>query len=328
MNLKSMPRLSRLPLLIMLVILVIVGSCSKREWIRSEGMIWNTTWHLTYCGEKYLTDSVLRVLDDVGKSLNVFDTTSLVSSVNRNCSLVIDDNFRRVYISSLVMNKISDGMFDPTVGPLVKAWGFGPGHVLTADTAAVDSMMNFIGINRTRLEADTLLVKSDQRIQFNFSAIAKGYACDRVGEMLRRNGVENFLIEIGGELALGGISPKGGNWKISIDKPIVTDSLEIHDALEVVELTDCGMATSGNYRNFRSDGGKKYGHTISPVSGRPVDTDVISATIIAPTAMEADAAATACMAAGSRMARKIIEELGFKAMLVLSDSTIWTNSTW
>ncbi len=285
-------------------------------------MVWNTTYHITYNGNPELRDSILMVLNRVGKSLNVFDTTSIVSRVNLNYSTIVDSSFKRVYNVSKRINSASEGMFDPTLSPLITAWGFGPGNKLTADTIAIDSILNYVGIGKTRLEGDKI-IKDDPRIQFNFSAVAKGYGCDEVAAMFTRNGVTDYLVEIGGEIAVCGKNPGGGLWSVSIDRPIQTDSTVNHDACGVIHLTNAGIATSGNYRNFKKEGGKTLGHTISPLTGRPIATDVISATVIAPTAMEADATATACMASGSQKSKTLLQRLRFEGMLILSDSTIW-----
>lgn len=298
-------------------------ACESSSYVMEDGMVWNTTYHITFKGSPHLRDSVMAILNDVGKSLDVFDSTSLVSRVNSADSLRVDSHFIKVYNASRLVNVASGGMFDPTLSPLITAWGFGPGHKLSADTLAIDSILEFVGIAKTRLVGD-MIVKDDPRVQFNFSAVAKGYGCDEVANMFRRNGVYDYLVEIGGEIALSGKNPRGGKWKVSIDRPLQTDSTVSHDACGVIELTDAGMATSGNYRNYKKEGGKTFGHTISPLTGRPVATDVISATVIAPTAMEADAAATACMASGSEKSKAMLRQLRFEGMLILSDSSIWT----
>lgn len=323
MKLNSFFKFS-IPFFLLCAVSLSLSSCLSDSFQKQEGMIWNTTFHITYKGNPELKDSVLATLDDVSKSLNVFNKESLISKVNDSDSCLVDSHFRKVYTYSRIINTASDGMFDPTLSPLITVWGFGPGHEVTADTLAIDSILRFVGIEKTRLSGNCL-VKDDPRIQFNFSAIAKGYGCDAVAEMLKRNGVYDYLIEIGGEIALSGKSPKGGNWKISVDKPIMTDSTEVHDSAMVIALTDAGVATSGNYRNFHRQGEKTFGHTISPVTGRPVATDVISATVIAGTSMEADAAATACMASGSDKAKSLLGSLGMEGMLILSDSTVWTS---
>ncbi len=302
---------------------IIFFGCSQTRFNKAQGLIWSTSYHITYDGPTALSDSVIAVLNELDKSLNVFDSTSLVSRVNLADTIIVDRHFKNVYSASLKMAKESGGQFDPTLSPLITAWGFGPGHTPTADTINIDKILDYVGIDKTRMIGDTL-IKDDIRINFNFSAVAKGYACDEIAAMLKRNKVTDFLIEIGGEIAVAGVSPSHDLWKISIDTPIESDSSVIHDAYVVLKVTDSGIATSGNYRNYHREGGKTLGHTISPKTGRPVKTDVLSATIIAPTAMYADAAATACMAAGSEVAKQLISSLGYEGLLILADSTTWS----
>ncbi len=311
------------------VISILSGGCGRsgngdsREYQNAEGMIWNTTYHVTYNGGSELKDSIMQVLNKVGASLNVFDENSLVSRVNVSDSTAVDTDFIRVYVESVKVNRLTDGAFDPTLGPLIEAWGFGKGHKATGDTARIDSLMKFVGIDKTRLSMDTL-VKDDSRIRFNFSAIAKGYGCDCVGEMLQRNGVEDWLVEIGGEISCRGKSPEGGKWRVSIDRPVMQKDRILHDSQCVVEVTDAGIATSGNYRNLQSDEkGQYYGHTISARTGRPARTDVISATVIGRTAMESDALATAFMAMGADDVKRLNKSTRLSVMLVLADSTVW-----
>lgn len=298
--------------------------CKRSEYRNAEGMIWHTQYHMTYDSEHDLTDSIISMMQQVDASLNVFDTTSIISRVNRGEEIEIDKHLTEVYRESVRINRLSNGAFDPTLGPLITAWGFGKGHKDTADTLMIDSLMAFTGISKTKLD-NGRLIKQDRRIQFNFSAIAKGYGCDEVNKMLARNGVANRLVEIGGEISCAGKSPSGMKWRVSVDRPIMTDSV-IHESQCVIEITDCGLATSGNYRNFHtSASGETYGHTISAVTGRPVRTDVLSATVIAPTCMEADALSTSMMALGSKEARKLAESLHYPVMLVLNDMSVWKN---
>ena len=309
--------------LILVALIMLPGMVSCEDtYIKEEGMVWNTMYHITYQGDRSLTDSVMPVLNEVGGSLNVFDESSLVSRVNKSKSTPVDEHFMTVYNTSVIMNGVSDGMFDPTLSPLITAWGFGPGHKATADTIAIDSILTFTGIGKTRLEGP-VLVKDDVRTQFNFSAVAKGYGCDKVAEMLRRNGVENYLVEIGGEIAVGGVSPSGESWKVSVDNPVEQGDTVSHDSFTILSVTNAGIATSGNYRNFHKAGTETFGHTISPRTGRPVRTDVISATVIAPTSMEADAAATACMASGSEISKEMLKTLRYDGMLILADTTVY-----
>lgn len=288
-----------------------------------QGIVWNTTYSITYCSDRDLGDSVLKCLDQVGGSLSVFDSASVVSVINRAADQApVDACVREVLLASMRVNRDSRGRFDPTVSPLVTAWGFGRGHTPTADTARIDSLLRFVGMDKCRLRGDTLY-KLHPGLQFNFSAIAKGYGCDRVAATLAANGVSDCLVEIGGEITALGRSPRGDAWRVSVDRPVTSD-MPVHSQQAVVELpSPCGMATSGNYRNFhRSPDGRAFGHTIDPVSGRPFQSDVLSASVVAPTAMEADALATACMAMTSSEAMAMADSLHRAVMLVLADSSV------
>lgn len=301
-------------LLLSFLVCAMLGSCSQGSGYHKEvGMIWNTVYHVVYKGDPALSDSILPVLNEVGASLSVFDKSSLVSKLNLSESVEADRHLIIVYDEAKKISEMSQGKFDPTVSPLIDAWGFGIGHSPTIDTLAVDSLLTFVGIEKTRREGNRI-VKDDSRTRFNFSAIAKGYGCDAVGEMFRRNGVTDYMVEIGGELALSGKSPSGGKWRIAIDSP-QESSMPGESTAKIIELTDCGVATSGNYRNFREEGGVKTAHTISPKTGRPIIGEILSATVIAPTCMEADAIATACMAGTREEAEQLLEVAGVEGYL-------------
>lgn len=299
-------------------------SCDGSRTRKMSGMVWHTEYHVTYESDRDLNDSIISVLDKVGASLNTFDSSSVVGHVNATDTVKVDKAFEDVYNESVRIHRLSGGAFDPTLGPLITAWGFGKGHKATSDTLRLDSLLNMTGILKTRI-VNHIIYKGDSRVQFNFSAIAKGYGADEVGKMLQRNGADSYLVEIGGEISCQGRSPSGSAWRVSVDRPIATDSV-IHDSQCIVEISDCGLATSGNYRNYhRADDGSIYGHTISASTGRPSRTDVLSATVVAPTCMEADGLATAMMALGSKDAKELAASLGYPVMLILPDTKVWQN---
>lgn len=293
----------------------------NEEYRKAEGMVWNTTFHVTYRNSHDLTDSIYSTLSEVGSSLNVFDDSSLISKANKRDTTIINDDFKRVYDMSVEINRESGGAFDPTLGPLIDAWGFGRGHHATSDTLQIDSLLGITGIARTRIEGN-ILIKQNPHIRFNFSAIAKGYGCDRIAEMLERNGSTDFIVEIGGEIRCSGKNPTEEKWRVSIDKPIVTDSIR-HDSQCVISVTDAGIATSGNYRNFHKNGNAVYGHTISSSTGRPIQTDVVSVTVVSSTAMEADALATAMMAMGSNKSMALAKQRKIPVLLILANGDTW-----
>ncbi|MCM1377455.1 MAG: FAD:protein FMN transferase [Clostridium sp.] len=312
------------------IVASIVGySCSPGQttgkYVSADGMVWNTTYHIVWNGDEALRDSILQVLDGVGSSLNVFDETSLVSRVNRSKEpIAIDAHFKNVYNMSKRVAQESDGAFDPTLSPLITAWGFGPGHKATADTLRLDSLLAMTGISRTHLDG-RMLYKENPKIVFNFSALAKGYGCDRVGAMFQRNGVEDYMIEIGGEVVCTGKNPEGTDWHIQIDKPIISRGV-VHESMAVIGLSGKGLATSGNYRNRQGNAGSTYGHTISAKTGRPVQTDVLSVSVVGPNAMEADALATACMATGSEKGMQMCAAMNCPVMMILTDTVIMSES--
>lgn len=314
-------------LTLLLTLLSTLTSCRNKEYRAIEGMVWNTTFHITYCGAPDLTDSVYATLRRVEMSVSAFAPHSLVSRINRCETDTVDTDFAKVYREARDVWQLSSGYFDPTLSPLINAYGFGYQNSSTPpDQSHTDSILQFVGMEKTSLNG-THLVKQDPRTEFNFSAIAKGYGCDQVGEMFQRAGVDDYMVEIGGEIALHGRNPEGGLWRISIDKPVVSNTREIHESQTVLTLTDCGIATSGNYRNYHEQGGRRVGHTFDPKTGRPALTDVLSATVIAPTCMRADALATACMSMGSERARLMADAHRLKVMLI-TPSGVWTSPSW
>lgn len=303
---------------------IISEGCDRNEgWQRSSGAVWNTLYNVTWHGPAALADSILPALRPVDESLSVFNDSSIVSRVNSNLITEVDDHFKLIYTLSYHINSLSRGAFDPTLEPAIEAWGFGRSRTPSADTLRCDSLRRFVGITRTRLVGDSL-IKHDIRTRFNFSAIAKGYGCDLVAAMLKRNGVTDFLVEIGGEVVCRGSNHRATKWQIAIDAPEENrEGLPRNDRrAETVSLTDMALATSGNYRNFHtSAGGGNFGHTISAQTCRPARTDVISATVAAKTCMEADALATTLMAIGSGRAKALCEKTKTPAMLILADSS-------
>lgn len=321
---------STYPLFILALLLV---SCGKElSWNKSQGMIWNTVWHATYKGPEDAISAAIDTLKAVERSVSAFDDNSLVSVINRNENGPIDVHFKNVYDMSRKINRLSGGLFDPTLSPLIKAWGFGKGHTPTADTARIESILTYVGIDKTRIENDTLY-KSSPEISFNFSAIAKGYGVDIAANTLQKRGCNDLMMEIGGEVVCRGLNPEGKKWRIMIETPdeeylkevFKSDKKPIFSNHLIVELSDEALATSGNYRNFHSESGQTFGHTISPVTGRPSMTDILSASVIAPSCMEADALATACMAMGSADAMAMLDRVGLPGAFILFTGEVMVN---
>lgn len=294
------------------MIALFLASCHTENYRNSSGIIWNTIYNITYQSDKNLDGTIIETLKSVESSLSPFDSLSTITAINNNLSMKTDSRIDSVFKISLLVNEASGGLYDPTVGPLTNLWGFG--YKNKSDTnlptnEEIDSVLRFVGI-RDCLIDNGIMNKKNPSTQFNFSSVTKGYGCDMVGESLRQEGVRNYMIEIGGEISLAGKNSNGSKWHIQIDAPIAEETGITHTRLAVIEVTDCGIATSGNYRNFKkNESGNKYGHILSPLSGKPETTDVLSATVIAPTCALADAIATACMLMPSQKALEMVEKI-------------------
>lgn len=303
-----------------IIVAMCMAACTgfgNAPYQKCEGSVWATTYHITYRSHKPLHDSIIHVMKQVEMSLSPFADSSTVSLINSGLSVSTDTLFRRIFNASKKVNTLSHGAFDPTVAPLVNLWGFGYRNAPTPPTEAmIDSALRLVGIAKCRIVADTI-VRPDKRMEFNFSAITKGYGCDLVGEMLRRNGCRDYMVEIGGEIAVSGTNPRGEKWHIMVDAPEENDTAVVHSRMAVIAITEAGVATSGNYRNYRKSSQGKVWHTIDPVTGHPARQHILSATVIAPSAMLADALATACMAMPIADAVTMIEAIpGTSALFV------------
>ena len=244
-----------------------------------------------------------------------------------------------MYFTALEVNRLSEGAFDITVAPLVNLWGFGLKNREHVTAEQVAELLPRIGMNKIGLMnvGDSLvyLVKSDSLIQLDAGAIAKGQSCDMIADLLRRNGCNDYLVDIGGEVVAHGVNSHGQPWRIGITRPIDDASGTVNEVEKVLQTTGIALATSGNYRNFYYDGEQKRSHTIDPRTGYPVQHSLLSATVRSSSCMRADALATACMVLGADDALTMIEQDTLSAcLLILSianhpDSTrILTSSRW
>ena len=221
--------------------------------------------------------------------------------------MTADSLLTDVFMLAKSISEETDGAFDITVAPLVNAWGFGFDSSTNVSRETIDSLRRFVGFDKIALK-DGKIVKQDSRTMLDCSAIAKGYGVDHVARLLDSKGVENYMIDIGGELVLKGNNPKMNVWRIGINKPI-DDSLSVNQELQtVIEITNAGLATSGNYRNFYYKDGKKYAHTINPRTGYPVQHNILSATVLAKNCATADAYATSFMVMGMKGAKQILKK--------------------
>ena len=298
------------------------AACNKApRWQHQQGAVWNTTFNIVYESDKDLTDSVFAVFAEIEGGLSIFTDGSIVNSVNAGDTVEVNQDFINVFETACSVSRASGGKYDPTVAPLVELWGFGRNKDITSEPTAaeIEEALKAVGINECII-INGVIVKKDRSTQFNFSSIAKGYGCDKVAAMLCRNGVNNYLVEIGGEIALKGQSHRNKDWVVQIDAP-VAEKKDEHVGMAVIEVSDCGVATSGNYRNYRVDAnGNRIAHTIDATTGYPAVTPTLAATVIAPDVMTADALATALMAMQPDDAMIMIEMMPDVEALLVIDS--------
>ena len=290
------------PFLAFLIIgTILILSKSKQaapEYRSAQGLIFGTRYNITYLYNADLKPEIEHTMALVDSALSMFNPESTISAVNSSESIQLTDTmFLKVYRRAMEISDWTGGAFDITVAPAVNAWGFGFKHAENIRQATIDSLKEIIGYKKIH-EQDGLITKDDPRIMLDCSAIAKGFGSDMVADMFRSKGINDFMVEIGGEIVVSGHNPKGKLWNIGISKP-VDDSLSINNELQtVIPVTDIAMATSGNYRNFYVKDGRKYAHTIDPHTCMPVSHSLLSATVFATDCATADALATSMMVMG------------------------------
>lgn len=295
--------------LVSLWILVLTACTNQKQYFEESGSVFHTIYHVKYEASELLTDKIDAEFQKFNLSLNPFNPNSIISKVNQNEPVEADDWFIEVFNKAKEVSDHSEGVFDITCAPLVNLWGFGFSKMDSVTPQMIDSIKQFVGYRKVKLDGRKV-VKEDPRILLNCSAIAKGYASDIIARLLEREGVKNYMVEIGGEVTMKGVNQNGNCWRIGINKP-EDDSTGIrNDIEEVVQLCKKGgVATSGNYRNYYVKDGKKYAHTIDPRTGYPSEQNILSATIVADDCITADAYATAFMAMGLEKARQAAKNI-------------------
>lgn len=275
------------------------------ETQRSDGGVFGTFYHIAYQWDKNLQEGVNATLKQVDMSLSPFNEESIISAINNNTSMDTDSMFVEVFTLAQEVSANTNGAFDITVAPLVNLWGFGFKNMDNVSQEKVESLLPYVGYQKVKL-VDGKVVKECPETMLDCSAIAKGYGVDAVGKYLERQGVKNYMVEIGGEVRVRGLNPKGELWHVGINKPNDDPTNLNNEIEEVLQLTQRSMATSGNYRNFYEKDGKKYAHTIDPRTGYPVQHSILSSTVLAEDCATADAYATSFMVMGLDRARTLL----------------------
>lgn len=326
--------------LALLPLLLLGSSCAERApqqqaaTVTIEGKTMGTYYRVVYIDslERMLQPAMDSALLALNAEVNTYDSTALISRFNRSVAgLPLRDaaggkalHFLANLAVAQRVYKLSGGYYDCTVMPLVNYWGFGYTEkkpVSQVDSLLVDSLRQFVGMPMITLEESApvpFLRKQKPGNQLDFSSCAKGYGTDLLALLLEERGITNYLVDIGGELRARGRNPEGNDWQIGVSKPV--EGAAMTDIEQIVKLRNQSMATSGNYRNYFEVNGQKYAHTINPLSGFPERSRLLSATIIAPDCMTADAFATASMAMGLERAMDVVgREPGVEGFFIYAE---------
>lgn len=294
----------QLPFLLLLIIGTVWILRKQAPYQTDQGVVFGTMYKITYQSKENLKTEIEAELQKVDLSLSPFNKQSVITHINNNTDMQTDSLFDYVFCLARQVSEETHGAFDITVAPLVNAWGFGFKNAAQVNPQTIDSLRQFVGFEKIKLE-NGKIIKSDPRTMLDCSAIAKGFGVDCVARFFDRKGIRNYMIDIGGELVMKGENAKMEPWRIGINKPI-DDSLAVNQELQtVLQISNVGLATSGNYRNFYYKDGKKYAHTIDPRTGYPIQHNILSATVVATNCATADAYATAFMVLGLDSAKAI-----------------------
>ena len=308
---------------------MLLFSCNtdNKHTLKISGNAQGTTWQITWMSGnnntyKEAIDSIFKTID---ASLSTYVPGSLISRINNNDpTVLVDDHFTNVFNQATEVSEKTGGLFDITVAPLINAWGFGFTKKAKVDSAMIDSLLTIVGYKMVKLEGRKL-VKAKPGCMLDVNAIAQGYTVDVLANFLGSKGINNYLVELGGEVFAKGKKQNGNDWRIGIDQP---NEIPAGGRLlkAKIKLRDRALATSGNYRKFYMEEGKKYAHIIDPRTGYPAKNNLLSATVLAPDCMTADAYATAFMVMGLERSKQFLgehPELGLEVYFIYDENGEW-----
>jgi thiamine biosynthesis lipoprotein len=305
-------------------ILTIFG-CNPRpvyKYNQIEGFAQGTTYHITFenSTQRNYTVAIDSILKDFDMSLSEYNPNSIISRINSNDPTVeVDEHFKTVFKKSREIWEQSGGAMDITVGPIINALGFGPSAKTVVDSANIKHLLKYIGFEKVRLENDRI-IKADTAIKLDVNSIAQGYSVDVVCNFFDSEGIDNYVVEIGGEVRAKGKNSKGLYWRIGIDKPEEGNMVPGEKLQTIISLKNQSVTTSGNYRKFYEENGVKYSHIINPKTGSPVNSRLLSVTIVAKDCITADGWDTPLMVLGLENSIKILKEHPeLEALLIYTD---------
>ena len=308
---------------------ILLISCTKQpQKINYSGVTQGSYFSITYYDEEGRTfeaafDSIFREVDN---SVSLWNENSIIRKVNRNEDVVVNQIFKDNFEWARKASEFSDGAFDATIGPLVSAWGFHYKKELEMTPKMVDSIRQLVDYRKIEI-VDDKVVKANPNMTLDFNAVAQGYTTDLIGKFLETKGIENYLVDVGGEIFARGTKPNGEMWTIGIEKP--AENFDSERSVQIkINLKDKGIVTSGNYRKYIEKDGVRYSHSIDPKTGYPVEHNLLSATVIADNASWADCLATICMLVGKEKASKLLEDQGVEAYFIYVDNDNMIQSEW
>ncbi len=287
---------------------MLFASCQKQQKVNYSGVTQGSYFSITYFDEngRNFENEIDSIFEAVDNSVSLWNENSIIRRVNRNEDVVVDQIFKDNFEWSRKASEFSGGAFDATIGPLVSAWGFHYKKELKMTPEMVDSIRQLVDYRKIEITGDKV-VKANPNMTLDFNAVAQGYTADLVGKLLETNGIDNYLIDVGGEIMARGTKPNGEEWIIGIEKP--AENFDSERSVQIkINLRDRGIVTSGNYRKYIEKDGVRYSHSIDPKSGYPVPQDLLSATVIAENAAWADCLASICMLVGREKAIELLEK--------------------
>lgn len=333
-----------LTILVLAAFLAATGCNKSNRYYTIDGTAQGTTFHIVFqpavssdSSFSAVRDSVNAILDRVDFSVSGYNKESVLTAFNEEGNPHIDRIFLDNFLASREMSEASGGMFDASAAPLFDLWGFGFKTGTEVTRAMIDSVLQFVGMEHFRVDslkardgADSIIIlRDDPRCKLNFNAIAQGYTSDLIAAKFDEMGMENYLVELGGEVYAKGVNPKGKLWNVGIDRPVDGNNSPGADIQAVVQISGKGLVTSGDYRKFYMKDGKKISHSINPKTGYPVEHNLLSATVVAENATIADGYATYLMVLGFDKAREVVESNdSIEALLIFSEGDslkVWTS---
>lgn len=315
---------------LLLLLLLLSGCDSGPDIVKISGTKMGTTYHITVVADQPAPDNLGALIEaELGRvdhSMSTYKPDSEINRFNRlavNQSMAVSSEFLEVLTIAQSVWLNSDGALDPSVGPLVDLWGFGPSpseDQIPSDEQ-ISAALATVGFDAVMIDTNEQTIAKSRPVAIDLSAVAKGYAVDLVADLLEMNALPDYLVEVGGETRVSGLNPEGQPWRLAIESPVLIGQIE-----RVLALTNGAVATSGDYRNYFERDGARYSHTIDPRSGQPIGHTLASVTLLADTCAEADAWATALMVLGDKRGLELANRLGLAVYMLSRDNGEFTAS--